>query len=314
MPVSTLAETARKAAAGVTISEEEARQLIAATDIVTVGMISSEARRVRVGDRVTFVRVAEISVELAAAAAVSGPLPWPAATREIRITGVPASVGGAIASARALALSIDAAHAGGGAIPITAFSLADLWSLTNGDAAALRQLAENLRNTGVVGIATVPVDQFPSVEVAAAAIEIVSSVGLMAPVATWEDSPRDPVASLFALHALQEKTKAFRAFAPLPRQQSATQPSTGYEDVKIVAVARTVLHNIDHIQVDWTLHGPKLAQVALLFGASDLDRVAPSDDAPLGHRRAPLEEVQRNIKSAFLDPIERDGRFEQVAR
>jgi aminodeoxyfutalosine synthase len=137
---------------------------------------------------------------------------------------------------------------------------------------------------------------------------------MFAPVASWQDPPPDPVASLLALQALQERTRAFRAFAPLPREQSSTQPSTGYEDVKIVAVARTVLNNLDHIQVDWTAHGPKLAQVALLFGASDLDRVAPSDDAPLGHRRAPLEEVQRNIKSAFLDPIERDGRFEQVAR
>jgi CofH/MqnC C-terminal region len=308
MPVSTLAETARKAAAGVTISEPDARQLMATSDIVTVGMISSEVRRARVGDRVTFVRVAEISMELAAAAAASVPLPWPRAAREIRITGAPTSVNGAIASARAVALSLE------GAVPTTAYSLADLWSLANGDAATLRDLARGLRDAGVVAIAEVPLDQFPNAEVAAGAIEIVTSAGLQTPVASWEDPPQDPIASLFALHALQERTRAFRAFAPLPRQQSTTQPSTGYEDVKIVAVARTILHNIDHIQVDWTAHGPKLAQVALLFGASDLDRVAPSDDAPLGHRRAPLEEVQRNIKSAFLDPIERDGRFEQVAR
>jgi len=311
MPVSTLAETARKAAAGAPIAEEEARQLMATTDLVTVGMISTTVRRVRVGDQVSFVRVAEIGTELAAAAAASVPLPWPSATREIRITGTPTSITGAISAVRAVALSIDG---GERAIPITAFSLADLWSLANGDAGALRELAQGLRQAGVVGIADVPIDQFPNAEVTAAALEIIASVGLVAPVATWEDPPRDPVTSLFALHALQERTHAFRAFAPLPRAQSATQPSTGYEDVKIVAVARTVLNNIDHIQVDWTAHGPKLAQVALLFGASDLDRVAPSDDAPLGHRRAPLEEVQRNIKSAFLDPIERDGRFEQVAR
>jgi 2-iminoacetate synthase ThiH len=68
------------------------------------------------------------------------------------------------------------------------------------------------------------------------------------------------------------------------------------------------------IQVDWARHGPKLAQVALLFGASDLDRVSPSDAAPLGHRRAPLEEVERNIRAAFLQPVERDGRFERVSR
>jgi 2-iminoacetate synthase ThiH len=84
--------------------------------------------------------------------------------------------------------------------------------------------------------------------------------------------------------------------------------------VKLVALARVMLDNVAAIQVDWVRHGPKLAQVALLFGASDLDRVSPSDDSPLGHRRAPLEEVQRNITAAFLRPIERDGRFEKVMR
>jgi aminodeoxyfutalosine synthase len=343
---------ARKAAAGTAISEDEARQLMATTDLVTVGMISTEARRVRVGDRVTYVRVAEIAAELAAAipaaialpsargqgpdagsllAAASAAAPpagaWPpGAAREIRITGAPASLGDIVASARAVALSIGAgAIAGAGAagasagtsvvrVPLTAFSLADLWVLASGETAKLRDIAEGLRDAGVVAIAEVPVDDFANPESAATAIEVMLSAGLLAPVATWRDAPADAVASLMALHALQERTHAFRAFAPLPRHQSVATPSTGYEDVKIVAVARTVLHNIDHIQVDWATHGPKLAQVALLFGASDLDRVAASDDAPLGHRRAPLEDVQRNIKSAFLDPVERDGRFEQVLR
>jgi aminodeoxyfutalosine synthase len=359
MTAASLAGTARKAAAGAAISEDDARQLMATTDLVTVGMISTDARRVRVGDRVTYVRVAEISAELAAAIPASLALPsarslsasagpgaeskdaaagtasaWPpAGAREIRITGAPASLGDVVASARAVALSLGGeANAGTGAsagadtgagaaasanalrIPLTAFSLADLWVLASGDAVKLREIADGLRDAGVIAIAEVPIDDFASPEAVATAIEVVTSAGLLAPVATWRDAPADPIASLMALHALQERTHAFRAFAPLPRHQSAAMPSTGYEDVKIVAVARTVLHNIDHIQVDWASHGPKLAQVALLFGASDLDRVAASDDAPLGHRRAPLEDVQRNIKSAFLDPVERDGRFEQVRR
>ena len=142
MITSTLAETARKAAAGTAISEAEARQLMATSDIVSVGMISSEARRVRVGDRVTFVRVAEISVELAAAAAASAPLPWPAATSEIRITGTPRSINAAIAAVRAVVLS-RAGASDTKTIPITAFSLADLWSLANGDGATLRNWRRN---------------------------------------------------------------------------------------------------------------------------------------------------------------------------
>jgi aminodeoxyfutalosine synthase len=292
------------------LTEENARQLMATSDLVTVGMIATEARRAKLGDQVSYVRVAEITAEAAAATPAGLGESFPAAAREIRITGTPASLSLAAASARAVSLAL-----GGSGVTLTAFSLTDLLALADGDVARLREVAQALRDAGVVAIAEVAVDQLPAAAAAAEAIEAVTGAGLLAPVATWQDAPEDPVAALFALRALQERTRAFRAFAPLPRRGgSVTTPSTGYEDVKIVAVARAVLTNIDHIQVDWSAHGPKLAQVALLFGASDLDRVSPTDDSPLGHRRAPLEEVQRNIKAAFLQPVERDGRFERVVR
>jgi 2-iminoacetate synthase ThiH len=68
------------------------------------------------------------------------------------------------------------------------------------------------------------------------------------------------------------------------------------------------------VQVDWQRYGPKLAQVALTFGADDLDNVSPSDEAPDGRRRAALEEVRRNIEAAGLTPAERDGRFGPALR
>src|SRR6266542_6411950 len=145
MTASSLASTARKAAAGAPISEDDARQLMATTDLVTVGMISTEARRVRVGDRVTYVRVAEIAAELAAATPAATPASgWPPpGAREIRITGAPASLGDVVASARAVALSLGAsAGRGTGHAPLTAFSLADLWVLASGDTAKLRAIAE----------------------------------------------------------------------------------------------------------------------------------------------------------------------------
>ena len=91
-------------------------------------------------------------------------------------------------------------------------------------------------------------------------------------------------------------------------------PTTGYDDVKRVALARLFAENIPSIQVDWSLYGPKLAQVALTVGANDVDAVSPIDDVSLGHRRAPLEEILRNIRAAGLDPQERNGRFEALAR
>ena len=60
----------------------------------------------------------------------------------------------------------------------------------------------------------------------------------------------------------------------------------------MVALARLAAPNIPSIQVDWRRYGPKLAQVALTFGADDIDGDLASDEAPEGRRRAPLEEIR----------------------
>ena len=63
------------------------------------------------------------------------------------------------------------------------------------------------------------------------------------------------------------------------------------------------------IQVDWALYGPKLAQVALTFGADDLDSVAAAEDESKGQRRTTPEEIRRAIQAASMTPVERNGRF-----
>jgi aminodeoxyfutalosine synthase len=109
---------------------------------------------------------------------------------------------------------------------------------------------------------------------------------------------------------LQTAIGGILAFAPLPRVMSVSAPSTGYDDVKQIALARIVAENIDSIQVDWSLYGPKLAQFALTTGANDVDGVAATDPGTLGTRRSPLEEIRGNIRSAALEPVERNARFE----
>jgi aminodeoxyfutalosine synthase len=113
------------------------------------------------------------------------------------------------------------------------------------------------------------------------------------------------------LAALQTRLGAIRTFAPLPRKLDDTQPTTGYQDVRHVALSRVLAENVETIQVDWTLYGPKLAQVALTFGADDIDSVSSEDNESLGWRRSPLEEIRRSIRAAGLEPVERDGRFKR---
>jgi aminodeoxyfutalosine synthase len=123
----------------------------------------------------------------------------------------------------------------------------------------------------------------------------------------------DPLPLLKSVAELQRNVGVVRAFGPLPRTVNAAVPTTGYDDVKRVALARLVADNVPSIQVDWSLYGPKLAQVALTFGADDVDGVSAENDMSQGPRRSPLEEIRRNIRAAGQDPMERNGRFEPVS-
>jgi aminodeoxyfutalosine synthase len=79
--------------------------------------------------------------------------------------------------------------------------------------------------------------------------------------------------------------------------------------VKLVALARLLVDNIESIQVDWPLYGPKLAQVALTVGADDVDGIATVDPGTLGTRRSAIEEILGNIRAAAQEPVERNGVF-----
>jgi hypothetical protein len=131
------------------------------------------------------------------------------------------------------------------------------------------------------------------------AIEEVNISGLGLARLTIDRLPSPDVPALFKeVAALQRRVAVVRSFAPLPRNVNPAVPTTGYDDVKRVALARLIIDNIASIQVDWALYGPKLAQVALTVGADDIDGVPAIDDLSEGRRRAPREEVERNIRAA----------------
>jgi aminodeoxyfutalosine synthase len=77
------------------------------------------------------------------------------------------------------------------------------------------------------------------------------------------------------LRALQDETGGFTGFIPLPYQPEnnkipVTNPPTGYDALRTIAVSRIYLDNFDHITAYWVGLGMKLAQVALNYGADDL--------------------------------------------
>jgi len=164
-----------------------------------------------------------------------------------------------------------------------------------------------LKKAGLDTITQAPIDRLVKPE---EALEALADAGMQLARLTVNETPeREWVTVCRDVASLQTRLRAVRVFAPLPRKIDASVPTTGYEDVKRIAISRLVADNVDTIQVDWALYGPKLAQVALTFGADDIDSVAADDDQSQGRRRSPVEEIRRNIRAAGFEPVERDGKF-----
>jgi aminodeoxyfutalosine synthase len=275
----------------------ELTTLTATHDIISLGMLADGERRRRHGVRTTFVRVASVS------ASPGDPLVRPPAAGELRIEGTPGSKAAAIER-------VEEAAAVANGTPLSGYSLADLEQLAAREGVTLRSLLEDLQAAGLELIADAPIDRLHS---ARRSIEQVNIAGLaLARLTVHRVQEPDAVPMLKTIAAVQRDVGVVRAFAPLPRATNPAAPSTGYDDVRRVALARLVVDNVPSIQVDWALYGPKLAQVALTMGADDVDGVSAEDDASAGRRRAPLEEIRRNIQAAGQDPVERNGRFDRL--
>src|SRR5262245_27916325 len=90
------------------------------------------------------------------------------------------------------------------------------------------------------------------------------------------ESVEDRVDHLLRLRALQDETGGFVTYIPLafqPWEAPAMKlpETTGFEDLKAIAVGRLLLDNFPHIKSYWIMIGPRLAQVGLSFGADDLE-------------------------------------------
>ena len=288
----TLQALADRVAQGGVLEDGEAGIVVASYDLITIGMMADDVRRQMHGAETTFLRVFEMHVD-----AVPAVLPESVAAGEYRLVGRPGSpemASAAVERVRRLA---------GGDV-VSGFSLGDLAALAEADSTIYLRL----KRAGLDAIAEVPIE-----EATAGVVGAAREAGLTVQRLTVH-APVDPLVLIERAGQLQAALGGFRTFAPLPRTTPVAAPTTGYDDVKLVALTRLMLRAIPSVQVDWPLYGPKLAQVALTVGADDVDGVAAADPGGLGVRRSPLEEIRGNIRAAGLQPVERDGRFEVRGR
>jgi len=304
-----------KVETGEPLSDADVDALATSRDIIALGMLANTVRRKVHGSETTFVRVvdltlagqADLKVGTTMDAATDGVPIFRSANSdfrsadsagEIRIFQTPTSLDAAVevvTKARELT----------GQTPLSAFCLFELSKLPEG----LPVVLTALRKAGVELIAQAPIDRLSSPE---QALEAVTDAGLRLARLTVNETPgRSWTVICREVAALQSSLQSIRVFAPLARRIDDTQPTTGYEDVKRIALARIVVDNVETIQVDWALYGPKLAQVGLTFGADDIDSVSAENDDSQGRRRSPIEEIHRSIRSAGFEPVERNAHFKR---
>jgi aminodeoxyfutalosine synthase len=283
--------------AGDRLTAEQLLELAATADILPLGMLADAVRRREHGPRITYVRVALCPFDKPFAAA-------PPAAREIRITGAPGTLDVAVSA-------VEAARAVAGARAVSGFAWADVERMAGIAGVSAANALDRLRAAGLDAIAHLPLDRIENI---ADVMGWLVAAGYEHVRLTIDKAPA-PARTALLLRAaeLQERFACIRVISPLPSTLDAMRPTTGYDDVKSIAIARLAAPNISSVQVDWLRYGPKLAQVALTFGADDVDNVTASDEAPDGPRRSPLEDVRRNIEAAGFEAAERDGRFAPIA-
>jgi aminodeoxyfutalosine synthase len=121
---------------------------------------------------------------------------------------------------------------------------------------------------------------------------------------------------------LQDETKGFQAFIPLAFHPDGNgmknlPAPTAVDDLRTVAVSRLMLDNVDHIKAYWVSMTPDVAQVALRFGADDLDGTIVHETIyKAAGTRSPgalaYDELVRLIREAGRTPIERDTLYNVV--
>ncbi len=138
------------------------------------------------------------------------------------------------------------------------------------------------------------------------------------------ETPEDAADHLVRLRAVQDETRGFVTFIPLAFHPANTALShlattSGFDDLKQIAISRLMLDNIPHIKAYWIMMTPGVAQIAQRFGANDIDGTVVEEkiyhDAgaqTVQHLRR--QDLLRLIREAGREPVERDTTYRPVSR
>jgi aminodeoxyfutalosine synthase len=129
---------------------------------------------------------------------------------------------------------------------------------------------------------------------------------------------------LVRLRALQDETNGFVTFIPLafhPAHTALSHLSTtsGFDDLKQIAISRLMLDNIPHIKAYWVMMTPSVAQIAQRFGANDIDGTVVEekiyhDAGATTAQHLRRQDLLRLIREAGREPVERDTSYRPVTR
>ncbi len=132
------------------------------------------------------------------------------------------------------------------------------------------------------------------------------------------------VEHLVRLRELQDETGGFFCFIPLSFDPQNTKlahvrRSTGADDLKTIAISRLMLDNFDHIKAFWMMITPPVAQLALRYGADDLDGTIMNYEIThvidQSNRQAlTMQQLLDMIREAGRVPVERDALYNVVSR
>jgi len=138
------------------------------------------------------------------------------------------------------------------------------------------------------------------------------------------EQPWHRIDHLCRLRTLQDETGGFQTLIPLAFHPENTMLShiakpSGLMDLRTMAISRLMLDNFPHIKAYWVMLGIKTAQLALSFGADDIDGTVVHEkiyhdagsDSP---QELTVAELRRLIQEAGRIPVERDTLYHEVVR